>query len=419
MTTNNRQRTFIDGADDSFFPLENLPMGIFSHNDTARICTRVGNQVLDLAALEKANLLKIEGQQAVFSKSSLNDFASFGARQWKKVRETLQHLLSIDNQDARSRDTIDKALYPYESVKMQLPFKTESFSDFYASEHHASNVGKLFRNKENPLLPNWKYLPVGYHGRASTIFLSGNPIRRPKGQIKKPDEAQPRFLPSQKLDFELELGAFVGVGNPCGTPIALKDARSHLFGVTLLNDWSARDIQAFEYQPLGPFLAKSFATSIAPWVITTDALKPFMHPQEKQMPEVAPYLQDPSSMHLDIHLRVELLPKGSNERTLITSTNSKELYWTLEQMLAHHTVNNCIMLTGDLLGSGTISGKDRSSWGSLLELTFNGTDPIELKNGEKRKFLEDGDTVIFSGYCHNNGYKIGFGELIGTIAEPS
>lgn len=412
-----RLYSFIEGADESFFPLENLPFGIFKPNKdtTPRAGTAIGDYVLDLSELERAGLFELNIDHTVFDKESLNDFASLGQLSWDAVRHRLQALLAKDSKELDKQNIVKQALIKQNDVMMLLPFKTEAFSDFYASEHHASNVGKLFRSKENPLLPNWKYLPVGYHGRASTIFASGTPIRRPKGQIKPPNEDHPRFGPSQKLDFELELGAFVGVGNPCGTPISLREANTHIFGLTLLNDWSARDIQAFEYQPLGPFLAKSFATSISPWVVTNSALSDFRKPCPPQIPKVADYLYDETLRQPSIKLKVELQPRGTKQRTVICETNSSELYWTLEQMLAHHTVNNCIMKTGDLIGSGTISGEDKQSWGSLLELTLNGAQPIQLAEGVERQFLEDGDTVIFTGYCEGDGYKIGFGELKGTI----
>lgn len=411
--------SFVEGADKSFFPLHNLPYGIFKRKDddmSARVGTAIGDYVLDLAVLEEAGLLKVAADSSVFKRSSLHHFAELGAKTWSAVRHRLQTLLSIDHDELQKNAVLlSQALIPVKDVTMMLPFKIEGFSDFYASEQHASNVGKLFRGKENPLLPNWKYLPVGYNGRASTIFLSGTPITRPMGQIKLPEHEQPHFTASKKLDFELELGVFVGVGNPTGNRIPIHQARSHIFGLTLLNDWSARDIQSFEYQPLGPFLSKSFATSISPWVVSLDALADFMHPLNPQVPEVVDYLKHDSIMQPDIKLKVEIQPKGSQVRTTLCETKSTELYWSMEQMLAHHTVNNCIMKSGDLIGTGTISGLTREAWGSLLEITFNGADPIKLNGNHERKFLEDGDTIIMTGFCEGDGYKIGFGTLEGTI----
>lgn len=408
--------SYIEGADDSLFPIHNLPFGIFSdQTGKARVGTAIGPYVLDLAQLDHAGLLPLNTTQSVFNQTSLNAFAALGNTAWKSVRRRLQVLLSKENHELQNHASLRKlAFISMEEVTMLLPFKIEGFSDFYASEQHATNVGKLFR-PDNPLLPNWKYLPVAYNGRASTIFPSGTKIPRPKGQIKLVDQERPMFSPSQKLDFELEMGIFIGVGNPEGQPIALDQARSHIFGLTLLNDWSARDIQAFEYQPLGPFLSKSFATSISSWVISMDALEGCMRPLPKQVPEVVSYLHHPELNVPEIKLKVEIIPKGSQVRTTICETNSRELYWSLEQMLAHHTINHCIMKTGDLLGSGTISGASRENWGSLLEITANGTQPLVLADGSQRRFLEDGDTIIMSGYAETDYYKIGFGHLEGAI----
>ena len=321
---------------------------------------------------------------------------------------------SKDNPELQSNQALlAQALVPKKEVSMLLPFKISGFSDFYASEQHATNVGKLFRGKENALLPNWKFLPVAYNGRASTIFLSGTPIPRPKGQIKLPDQERPLFSPTKKLDFELEMGVFIGAGNPDGQPISVTKASDHIFGLVLLNDWSARDIQAFEYQPLGPFLSKSFATSISnrSW----EALQTFMTPLPKQVPDSVEYLQQTQPQQPRIQLKVEIQPKGSTQRTPLCETACTELYWSMEQMLAHHTINHCIMKPGDLFGSGTISGMTKKNWGSLLEITLNGAEPITLSDGQQRTFLEDGDSIIMSGYCEAEHYKIGFGTLEGTI----
>lgn len=409
--------SFIKGADDSAFSLYNLPYGVFfTAGSLPRIGTAIGNYVLDLALLEKENLIATDKEQPLFNQSSLNYFASLGPDCWSGIRKRIQTLLSVDNYELQDNQSLLQcALIPMSEVKMTLPFKIEGFTDYYAAEHHATNVGKLFRGNENALLPNWKYLPVAYNGRASTVFPSGTDVMRPKGQIKLSPEQPPVYEPCRKLDFELELGLFIGQGNPDQRAISVYDAREHLFGCVLLNDWSARDIQAFEYQPLGPFLSKSFATSISTWVVPFEALIPFMKNLPEQNPRPVEYLYDSSRQLPDIKLLVEIQPHGSNIRTKICETSSTELYWSMEQMIAHHTVNNCILKTGDLLGTGTISGSVKESWGSLLEITFNGNDPIRLDDGSERTFLLDGDKVIITGYCELGTHKIGFGCVEGTI----
>lgn len=410
--------TFVEGAASSLFPIHNLPYGIFSPKGGGkkRVGAAIGKYVLDLALLEQKGLLKFHHPISLFDQGSLNIFASFGPNVWHVVRQKLQALLHVDHPELQQDETLlSEALFAQTDVNMHLPFKIEGFTDFYASEQHASNVGRLFRGKDNPLLPNWKYLPVAYNGRASTVFLSETPIHRPKGQIKLPDQAQPIFSASQKLDFELEMGIFIGMGNPQGTPIPTHEAHHHIFGLVLLNDWSARDIQSFEYQPLGPFLSKSFATSISPWVVPMAALQEFMVPLPKQDPIVSDYLQV-NNLHIpDITFTVEIQPKGSVIPSKICETYAKHLYWSIEQMLSHHTINNCIMKPGDLLGSGTISGPMRNNWGSLLEMTFNGINPIPLQDGHERCFLEDGDTIIMKGHVKGEHYQIGFGSVKGTI----
>ena len=414
--------SFVEASSDSLYSIYNLPYGIFSSKDNTlpRVGTAIGNYVLDLALLEKEGLLNIEPNQSLFTRDSLNEFASKGFTFWSKIRKRVQTLLSIDNYELQHNlPLVNSALIPLEDVQMFPPFKVGAFSDFYASENHATNVGKLFRGKENALLPNWKYIPVGYNGRASTVFPSGTDIKRPNGIIKLPDQDNPVFSSCKKLDFELELGFFVGEGNPDGQPIKIHDAKNHIFGVVLLNDWSARDIQAFEYQPLGPFLAKSFATSISHWVVPFEALEEVMTALPEQNPRPVEYLYQEEPKQPDIKLTVEIMPRGSNTKTIICETSSKELYWSMEQMLAHHTVNNCIMNPGDLLGTGTISGAERKNWGSLLEITLNGQEPIKLDDGIERAFLEDGDKVIISGYCQTSKGKIGLGSLEGLITQAN
>lgn len=416
------QHSFVEGSLNSPFSIHNLPYGVFrpKQSDKARVGVAIGDYVLDLALLEAEALLPLKNQESLFNQDALNAFAACGPKVWSLVRQRIQHLLHKDNDELQyNAPLLQKALIPVKDVMMQLPFRIGGFTDFYASEHHATNVGRLFRPNDQPLLPNWKHIPVGYNGRASTVFVSGTPIHRPKGQIKPPTADAPFFSPSLKLDFELELGFFVGAGNPEGKPISVNDASSHIFGVVLLNDWSARDIQAFEYQPLGPFLSKGFATSISPWVVPFEALEQAQAPLAKQSPEPLEYLYQQTPTLADIRLTVELLPRGSSIGTPICETNAKSLYWSMEQMLAHHTVNGCIMKPGDLLGTGTISGPEEGSWGSLLEISFNGKKPIQLQDGQERTFLEEGDTVIMSGCYENGAIKIGFGSVDGMILAPT
>lgn len=409
-------KSFVEGSDESLFSIHNLPYGVFSYQTSSpRIGVAIGHCVLDLTLLENEGLLKVHEHQRYFDQGTLNGFAESGPATWAMMRKRIQTLLSLENQELQGQHALlPRALVDRREVAMHLPFKTEAFTDFYASEQHATNVGRLFRGAQNALLPNWKHLPVAYNGRASTLFVSGTPIKRPMGLRLPPNQENPVFSSSQKLDFELEMGVFVGVGNPDGHPIAVHDAAHHLFGMVLLNDWSARDIQAFEYQPLGPFLSKSFATSISPWVIPMQAIRESLVERPAQDPRPADYLYHPV-FQPDIALRVELIPANSSSRSLLCETNTKELYWSMEQMLAHHTVNHCIMKTGDLLGTGTISGPLREQWGSLLEMAFNGSQPVTLSNGETRTFLNDGDTVILSGVCRAGKHQLGFGELWGTV----
>ena len=414
--------SFVEGSTDSLFSIYNLPYGVFCrpNDESKHIGVAIGSSVLDLTFLEEKGLLTHEAGHTYFNHGALNAFAARGPACWSIIRRRIQTLLSVDNHELQGNQVLLKtALIPLDEVTMCTPFKIEGFSDFYASEYHATNVGRLFRGNAQALLPNWKHLPVGYNGRASTVFVSGTSITRPKGLVQLPSEDAPCFAATKKLDFELEMGVFVGVGNPDGHPIPVSDAGAHLFGLVLLNDWSARDIQAYEYQPLGPFLSKSFGTSISPWVVPMEALRDAMVPLREQTPKPVDYLYQTSPKLPDIQLKVEIQPRGSRIRTLLAETNCKELYWSMEQMLAHHTVNHCIMKPGDLLGTGTISGPERENWGSLLEISLNGTQTIQLDDGSERTFLEDGDTVIMTGYCQIGSHKIGFGVLEGTILPAS
>lgn len=392
----------------SDFPIQNLPYGIFStkENPTPRVGTRLGDVVIDLAMLDAGNAFG--KRYGFFADSSLNRFMAAGRDVWREIRQRLTRLVA-EEQASLKRD----ALISIHEVRMHLPVEVGDYTDFYASREHATNVGIMFRGKENALMPNWLHLPVGYHGRASSVVLSGTDVIRPRGQVK-PKDAPLDFVASRQLDFELEMGFFVGKGNDLGEPISIEDAHEHIFGMVLLNDWSARDIQAWEYQPLGPFLAKNFATSISPWVVTMDALEPFRVKGPRQDPTPLPYLGSNANGY-DIHLEVSLQSARMDAPQVISHSNVKHLYWSIDQMLAHHTITGCNMRVGDLCGTGTISGPTEDSYGSLLELTWRGERPIQLSSGEERTFLQDGDTLMMKGYCQGDGYRIGFGEVTGKI----
>lgn len=411
--------TFIEVSPESHFPIQNLPYGIFStaENPNPRVCTRLGDYVIDLAMLDESN--SFSKQYNLFNESSLNKFMSAGKNVWREIRQQLTELLSSNNSKARtepSRSVKKEALYFIQNIKLHLPVQIGDYTDFYASREHATNVGIMFRGKENALMPNWLHLPVGYHGRASSIVLSNTNVIRPHGQVAVKD-SPPEFVASRSLDFELEMGFFIGQENNLGEPIKIENAHEYIFGMVLLNDWSARDIQAWEYQPLGPFLAKNFATSISPWVVTMDALDSFRVPTPKQDPTPLPYLKIDSALGIDISLEVFLQSETMREAQLISNSNMKYLYWSIEQMLAHHTITGCNMRVGDLCGTGTISAPYENGYGSMLELTWRGEKPIQLSSGEERKFLQDGDTVIMKGYCQGDGYRIGFGEVVGKIVR--
>ena len=407
-------QSFIAVAENSDFPLQNLPYGVFQpQGETARVGVAIGAEVLDLAVLEAAGLLPI-GAQNVFGQSSLNAFIALGRPVWQQVRARLQQLLSADCAELRDNVALRaKAFYPQASVSMLLPIEVPGYTDFYSSKEHAYNVGCMFRDPKNALLPNWSELPVGYNGRASSVVVSGTDLVRPSGQIKLPNEERPVFSACRKLDFELETGFIVGKATALGETIAIEAAENHIFGMILLNDWSARDIQQWEYVPLGPFNAKTFGTSISPWVVTLEALEPFRCASPMQEPQPLPYLRENTANNYDIHLQVAIAADGSE--TVISNTNFKYMYWSMMQQLTHHSITGCNMRVGDLMGSGTISGPEKDSRGSLLELTWNTTEPLTLVNGEQRGFLEDGDTVIMRGHCQKNGLRIGFGEVRGTV----
>jgi fumarylacetoacetase len=412
-------RSFVDVPPDSDFPLENLPFGIFKAGDAAaRVGVAIGDSVLDLSVLEQTGHFRSPEFQgrSVFAGDSLNAFLSLGRPAWQKTRQTLQRLLAADAPDLRDDATLrGQAFHEQKNVTMQLPARIGDYTDFYSSYHHAHNVGTMLRGPENALMPNWKHLPVGYHGRASSIVPSGAEVRRPRGQIKPPDADAPIFSATRSFDYELEMAFLIGPGNALGQPVPIDRAEEHVFGMLLMNDWSARDVQGWEYQPLGPFLAKNFCTSISPWVVTLDALAPFRKPLPAQDPEPLPYLRAANDFTYDIQLEASLRTSTMKAPHVITRTNFQHLYWSIAQQLAHHTVGGCNLQPGDLLASGTISGPTEDSRGCMLELTWRGANPLSLPNGETRKWLEDGDTLAISGWCQGDGYRVGFGEVSGRI----
>ncbi|WP_445242153.1 fumarylacetoacetase [Methylovirgula sp. 4M-Z18] len=401
----------------SDFPIQNLPYGVFSTAGALpRVGVAIGDSLLDLALLEKAGVLVTKPGEAIFARRELNPFMALGPKVWQATRRALSDLLEESNPRLRDDAELRQAsLVPMASAKMHLPIFVRSFTDFYASREHATNVGVLFRDPANALMPNWLHIPIGYNGRASTVVVSGTDIRRPLGQLKPPTSDAPVFGPCQKLDFELELGAIVGVPNPMGEPVTVAEAYDMIFGYVLLNDWSARDIQAWEYQPLGPFQAKAFATSISPWVITRAALEPFRVTTPPREKPLLPYLQETSANNFDLHLEVTLATKDAPRASVISRTNYKYMYYSAAQQLAHHAVSGCAMCIGDLLGSGTISGPTRDALGSLLEMTRNGKEPVTLDDGATRTFLQDGDCLTLSGWAAGDGHRIGFGTCAGAI----
>lgn len=394
---------------DSDFPLNNLPFGVVSTDGEAPRCAvAIGDFALDLAALEADG--RIDVGQPVFAAAALNAFMALGPRAWDAAREQLTRLLA---QGATA--PVDDALIPLAHTRAHLPFAVSEFTDFYASRSHASNVGTLLRGAQNALPPNWLHVPIGYNGRASSVIVSGSDIRRPLGQRKPAGASAPVFGPSRRLDIELELGAVVGTASPYGQPITIDEAEEMIFGYVLLNDWSARDIQAWEAQPLGPFQGKAFATSISPWVVTRAALEPFRAAGPQPEVPLLPYLRPTRPGLYDMALEAALLPEGAARETILCRTNHKVMYYSAAQQLTHHALGGCGMRVGDLLGSGTISGPDTDSRGSLLEISWGGTDPLTLENGETRTFLEDGDHVTLRGHCAGEGYRVGFGACTGRI----
>ncbi|WP_284262680.1 fumarylacetoacetase [Roseicyclus amphidinii] len=402
-------RSWVDSANSSEtdFPLNNLPYGVFVAADgTPRCGTAIGDFVLDLAALEKAALLDFGG---TLGRAGWNAFMALGSAEWMRLRQSLTEMLL---EGAGTQAVVEPYLVPREGLRLLMPFDVSEYTDFYAGKHHAMNVGTMFRGPENALPPNWLHLPIGYNGRASSVVVSGTDVIRPHGQLKGPNDDAPRFGPSQRFDIELEMGAIVG--QPSTGPISVAEAFDNIFGYVLLNDWSARDIQAWEYQPLGPFQAKATATTISPWIVTAAAMEPFRTTTPAREKPLLDYLVEPGPMLYDIALEVGLAPAGGTE-TIISRTNYKEMYYSSAQQLAHHTTSGCPMRVGDLLGSGTISGPERGNRGSLLELSWGGKEPLTLAGGETRSFIEDGDTLTLRGHAQGDGYRVGFGECKGTL----
>ena len=412
-------RSFIDVSPDSHFPIQNLPFGVFQPQQAKpRVGVAIGDLIVDLSILEELGHFRSPEFQDrnAFSEDSLNSFLALGRPAWRRTREILQHLLLAETPTLRDDAKLRaRAFHAQKDVLMKLPVRIGNYTDFYSSYYHAHNVGTMLRGPENALMPNWKWLPVAYHGRASSVVISGTDVRRPQGQIKPPDAFTPVFGLTKSLDYELEMAFLIGPGNSLGDPVLIDRAVEHIFGLVLMNDWSARDIQAWEYQPLGPFLAKNFCTSISPWVLTLEALEPFRKPLPTQDPEPLPYLRAKDDFTFDIRLEAALQNSSMKAPHIITRTNFQNLYWSIAQQLAHHTVNGCNLQPGDLLASGTISGPTEESRGCMLELTWRGANPLKLPNGETRKWLEDGDTLKISGWCEGDGYRVGFGDVSGRV----
>lgn len=411
-----RLHSWVEGAADSDFPIQNLPFGIYSYaNQPMRVCTAIGPYIADLQVLDEHGFFEdLQLESGIFEQPSLNAFIRQGKSKTRAVRQRLADILDDDLEEWDASELREFFLIEQKAVTMHLPVAVGDYTDFYSSKEHATNVGRLFRDPDKALMPNWVHLPVGYHGRASTIVVSGTSVHRPLGQILPEGQEKPVLSASQKLDFELETAFVIGRETPLGTRIPMTEAEDFIFGVLLFNDWSARDIQKWEYQPLGPFLGKSFASTVSPWVVTLDALEPFRVEGPKQDPPVLPYLQSSAHHHFDIHLEAVLRTAGGTEQ-VITRTNHRHLYWSMAQQLTHQTINGCRVQVGDLYASGTISGTAPDSLGSMLEITRNGQTPLPLPNGEVRTFLEDGDTIILRGYCQKDGLRIGFGEARATI----
>ena len=407
------KKSWIPVSDNSDFPIQNIPFGVFlTRDDIITIGTRIGDHAIDLGALHQLGYFKdIPLTDDIFLQDTLNDFISDGKKTWRLVRNRISEIFDAANPELKNNEDHKKiVLFTMDEIEMQLPVQIGDYTDFYSSKEHATNVGKMFRDPENALLPNWLHIPVGYHGRSSSIVPSGTPIHRPMGQTLPAGSDEPIYGPSKLVDFELEMAFITTDANVLGETIPVNEAENYIFGMVLFNDWSARDIQKWEYVPLGPFLAKNFASSISPWIVTMDALEPFRVESPKQEPQPLPYLQQTGKKGFDINLEVDITP-DNGDPTTVTKSNFKYMYWTMSQQLAHHTVNGCKVNSGDMMGSGTISGPTPDSYGSMLELTWRGEKPLKLKDGSERKFIQDHETVTIRGFCEKSGVRIGFGEV--------
>lgn len=408
-----KRKSWINVPENSDFPIQNIPFGVFiTKEDVITIGTRIGNCAIDMGALQQLGYFEgIDLTDDMFMQDTLNDFISDGKKTWRLVRNRLAELFDETNPKLRDNSSHREVIiFKVEDIEMLLPVQIGDYTDFYSSKEHATNVGKMFRDPENALLPNWLHIPVGYHGRSSTIVPSGIPVHRPYGQTLPNGETTPVFGPSKLVDFELETAFITTDANLMGEPIPVEEAEEHIFGMVLFNDWSARDIQKWEYVPLGPFLAKNFASSISPWIVTMDALEPFRVKGPEQSPTPLPYLQQKGEKAFDINLEVAIQPENAEE-TIVSRSNFKYMYWSMAQQLAHHTINGCRVNSGDMMGSGTISGVTEDSFGSMLELTWGGQKPIQMKDGSERKFINDNDTVIIRGFCQKDNIRVGFGEV--------
>jgi len=418
LTANDPSRkTWLPVDPNSDFPIQNIPFGVFlTRDDIITIGTRIGDFAIDLGALHQLGYFDgIELTDDIFLQDSLNDFISDGKKTWRLVRNRISDIFLEGNNELKDNEAHkNQILFSLDEIEMQLPVDVGDYTDFYASKEHATNVGSLFRDPENALLPNWLRIPIGYHGRSSSIIPSGMSFRRPVGQTKPDETGTPGFGPSKLLDFELEMAFITTDTNDLGKRVTIDEAEDYIFGLVLFNDWSARDIQAWEYVPLGPFLGKNFASTISPWIVTLDALEPFRTNGPEQDPKPLPYLAHGENRNFDIKLQVGIQPEGQEE-TVVATSNFKYMYWSMAQQLTHHTVNGCNVRSGDMMGSGTISGPTPSEYGSMLELTWRGQNPITLKDGSQRKFIQDNDTVIMKAYCQNDSLRIGFGDCISKV----
>lgn len=411
---NKNLRSWIEVKPDSDFSIHNIPFGIYSdHHVKYRACTAIGEYIIDLYELAENRFIITD--KSLLDREFLNDFINLGKPATNVIRTRIVELLSNENTELNTDKALFNKIFKKQSdVKMLMPVKVGDYTDFYSSIDHATNIGTMIRDPKNALMPNWKHLPVGYHGRASSICVSGHSFHRPKGQQKPADAELPVFGPTRSLDIELETAFVIGRSTQMGDSVSTANADNYIFGMLLFNDWSARDIQTWEYVPLGPFLAKNFASTVSPWIVTLEALEPFRTKGYVQEPKVLPYLEYKGDKNLDIRLEVLLKPENGEENSICIS-NYKYMYWTMEQQLAHHTVNGCNINVGDLMASGTISGPDPKEYGSMMELTWRGTKPITLKDGSERKFVNDNDTIIIKGYCEKDGIRVGFGECVAKV----